>query len=132
MRLPDWRLRLDALIAERRELPFVWGVRDCCLWAADVVLSVTGRDPMADYRGTYETEREALRMLKRGSIERLAAQHVGFEVAPWRAQPGDVGLVDEAKMPALVARVGGCWMAQGRDGLVVINPASVRLAWRPQ
>lgn len=131
MRLPDWRLRLDALIAQRRDLPFQWGLRDCCLWAADVVVSVTGRDPMADYRGRYETEREALRLLRSVGVENLAEKRVGFQVAPWRAWPGDVGVVYEAKMPALVARVGGCWMAQGPKGLVVVNPAAVRMAWRP-
>ena len=43
-RLPDWQLRLDALVRERRGQAFAWGARDCCLWGADVVLAVTGRE----------------------------------------------------------------------------------------
>ena len=46
MRAADY-IRATAL------LPFVWGQRDCALWAASLVAEATGRDPAAALRGTY-------------------------------------------------------------------------------
>jgi len=130
MRLANWRENLESLVQSRQAQPFGWGVSDCCLWAADVVLAITGRDPMAEYRGRYGTERGARRVMRRQRIEDLVTQRLGPEVSPRLAQPGDVGVIDGGKWPALVARVGGCWMAQGADGLVVIDARRVRVAWR--
>jgi hypothetical protein len=130
MRLANWRENLESLVQSRQAQPFAWGVSDCSLWAADVVMAITGRDPMAEYRGRYRTERGALRVMRRQRIEALVSEPLPQQISPRLAQPGDVGVIDGGKWPALVARVGGCWMAQGADGLVVIEPSRVHAAWR--
>ena len=56
----DTRQAADALIAERRLMPFARGTNDCCMFAADAVLAMTGRDLAADWRGTYSDDRGAL------------------------------------------------------------------------
>ena len=64
VRLPDWHARLNALIAERQAQPFTWGHVDCCLWVADAVQAMTGRDPAADVRAHYSTARGAKSVLR--------------------------------------------------------------------
>lgn len=130
MRLGDWQIRLAALVEDRLHQPFAWGVRDCCLWAADAVLAVTGADPAHDIRGTYdckETAGEVFRRLR--GLESACDDRLGARVLPAMGQPGDVGLFAEDG-PALAVNVGSCWMAQGPDGLRPIRDDSVRLAWR--
>lgn len=130
VRLRDWPLRLEALMAERLAAPFEWGVRDCCLWAADVVLAVTGHDPAADLRGTYSSADGAPAIIKRlRGIPAACADRLGPEVLPALAQVGDVGLFEEAGHPALAAYTGGCWMAQGPAGLVPLPDGMVTTAW---
>jgi hypothetical protein len=130
-RLPDWQLRMAALVEDRLHAPFVWGARDCCLWAADVVHAVTGVDFGAPYRGTYSTQAEAAAIFRavRG-WPRLCSALLGPAIAPAMAQPGDVGLVDSADGPALAAHVGGAWMSQGPEGLLQVDPQYVVQAWR--
>jgi hypothetical protein len=131
MRLRDWQIRLEALVRERQDQPFAWGLRDCCLWAADVVQAVTGRDPAADLRGLYTTGHEAAMVYARErDLRRACRKRVGPRIRPEQAQPGDIGLVTGMSMPMLVAHVGGGWMGQGHDGLVPIKPEAVRSAWR--
>lgn len=52
-RLEDWPQRLEALIQAAENVPSKWGERDCCLFAADVVLALTDVDPAAEFRGKY-------------------------------------------------------------------------------
>lgn len=130
-RLQDWPLHLQALIADRLAVPFEWGARDCCLWAADVVQAVTGHDPAVDLRGAYTTKAEALAAIKRvKGLQQALAERLGPEFPPGLAQVGDVGLVLEGDMPAAVAYAGGAWMGQGPDGIVPVAEASVVKAWR--
>jgi hypothetical protein len=50
-RYEDWPQRLVAAIEAARGRPFSWGAMDCCLFAADVVLAMTGVDYAAGFRG---------------------------------------------------------------------------------
>lgn len=116
MRFPDWPERLAARVEECRHLPFEWGRQDCALWAADTVLALTGDDPAAEYRGTYDDERGALQLIRdaggmRGLVN-LPEKHPGL------AQRGDVVLaVVDRRETFGIADVGG-WWAPGADGLV--------------
>jgi len=130
-RLPDWQLRLDALVRERRGQAFAWGARDCCLWGADVVLAVIGRDPMADLRGAYGTEAAAREVLGRlGALRHLVTSRVGPRVRATLGRPGDLGLTLESGMGCIVAHTGGCWMGPGDAGLVPVRDDGVLAAWR--
>lgn len=130
-RLPDWQLRLDALVRQRRGTPFAWGLADCCLWGADVVQAVTGRDPMADLRGSYDTEAAARDVLARlGALRHLLSRRVGPRVRAALGRPGDLGMTLESGRGCVVAHVGGCWMGQGPRGLVPVRDDGVLAAWR--
>lgn len=131
-RLRDWPERLAALFAARAEQPFEWGVHDCCMFAADAVLAVTGHDPAADLRGSYVNELGAARKLARyGGVAGAAIAHGGRVVPVALAQPGDVGLsLQDAAQPALAVWGGGAWHAAGQVGVVVVPTECIVRAWR--
>ena len=131
-RLPDWQPRLAALFAARQAEPFAWGRFDCCLFAADAVLAVTGHDPAAELRGTYATEQEAAHVLRRvGGVAGVAIRRAGPVVVPQLAQPGDVGLsMLDPERPSLAVWGGGAWHAAGTIGLAHVPAEAVVRAWR--
>lgn len=131
-RLRDWPERLAALFAARAAAPFTWGRFDCCMFAADAVLAVTGHDPAVDLRGAYVTEAGAARVLARhGGVAGVAAAYAGLEVPPALAQPGDVGLSHHnPELPALAVWGGSAWHAAAGVGLVVVPAETVERAWR--
>jgi hypothetical protein len=79
-----------AAMAGRRWRP---GVLDCGVFMADWVCAVTGIDPIADVRGSYTTERQFLRILRReGGFEQSCARRlaaVGY-VETSRPGAGDI------------------------------------------
>lgn len=65
MRLDHWEISLDKLIAERLDAPFEYGAHDCCLFAADAVLAITGIDIASpDYRGKYNDAASAFALIE--------------------------------------------------------------------
>ena len=118
--------RLHALVLDRHDQPFAWGIRDCCLWAADAVHAATGRDLASDIRGSYWSARQAARVVRdRGGLESLVTDRMGAPIALADAIDGDVCLlVPEAHeyIPGLGA-LGVLWrgsiLAQGDKGLCV-------------
>lgn len=131
-RLRDWPERLAALFAAREAAPFTWGVHDCCLFAADAVLAVTGHDPAADLRGTYTTAAEAVRVLgQHGGLVGIAIARAGRVVPVALAQPGDVGLSHhDPDRPALAVWGGSSWHGAAAVGVVALPPGAVVRAWR--
>lgn len=66
IRMPDWEQRLAAYLDPlMADAAFEWGRRDCALFAADAVLTMTGEDIAAAFRGRYTTAHGSLRALKR-------------------------------------------------------------------
>jgi len=132
LRLRDWPERLAALFVARAAQPFAWGHFDCCLFAADAVLAVTGHDPAADLRGTYATAAEAARVLERfGGVAGVAIARAGQVVPVALAQPGDVGLSHfDAERPTLAVWGGSAWHAAGSVGIVPVPSETVVRAWR--
>lgn len=93
VRLPDWRLRFDALIAERLRAPFAWGTNDCALFAADNVRALTGFDPAFGLRAHRSARQAARTLRRRGDLATLVDLHVGPSCAPGLAVQGDVVMV---------------------------------------
>lgn len=129
-RLPDWPSRLQRLMQARRSVPFAWGANDCFLFAADCADACTGVDPAEDLRGTYATEREALRTLQALGVDLagLAAARFGAEIPPAFAQRGDVGLTEQAGRALLCVCASGRWVAPAEHGLAEAPPP--HRAWR--
>ena len=101
-RLNNWEQLLAEFIAKNKNTSFQWGVFDCCLFACDAVLTITGVDMAQDFRGKYTTAKEAYEFVKNFAGDGLAelvakrAQELGItEIKPLLAQRGDVVLVNK-------------------------------------
>lgn len=113
--------------------PFVFGQMDCSMWAAAWVQQQTGVDLAADWRGTYSTRAEYLRMLSAdGGLVRVtdrAMRHIKApRIHPSEAQPGDIGIIVTDDGPALAIRGQLVWFAKTGDQLSQTPHAS--FAWR--
>ncbi|MFC0280314.1 DUF6950 family protein [Falsigemmobacter intermedius] len=63
---PGWEIRLHDEIEAAKGRPFSWGQHDCLTWAADVFAALTETPSLADdWRSTYHTPKQALRVIKR-------------------------------------------------------------------
>lgn len=128
-RLPDWPARLSALVAAAHVQPFAWGTHDCCLWAADAVLALTGTDPAAGLRGRYSQVQGAHRLLAaHGGLRGVVQRHCPALPTPHQAWEGDVGLV-HVDRPMLAVRVADVWLCAATRGLHAVPAAAASMAW---
>lgn len=127
-RLENWPTLLVDFIDARRDTPFVWGVSDCCLFAADAVHAITGIDFAAGRRGTYDDARGALALIEAaGGVAGL----VPFdEIDTGYAQRGDVVMLDMDGRDVLAVHLGDVIAGQGPDGITRVALSAARRAWR--
>ncbi len=135
------QLAYHDFLLERMKQPFKWGSNDCATCAADGLLALTGKDLMADLRGTYTTATGALRAAKAatGSRDLLqAVSHIAERNGlskrqhPLTAMRGDLVLVEQADGKLICGLVGmsGRWIhAPGETGLLSLCLTTVRHAW---
>ena len=84
---------LNIFLIEKSDVPFSWGTWDCCIFAADCVLVMTGEDRLKDFRGVYDgkyTAAKALREIGSGTLTSTLQGHLGESIAPHRAWRGDL------------------------------------------
>lgn len=123
------REAFERFINERRRAPFEWGRNDCCLFVADAVLTLTGRDYAAELRG-YRTALGAARRIKKlGSLDAyldslFAPVAVGF------AKRYDPVLFQAEGGPALGICIGTHFAAVSKHGLSYIGLAHAEKAWK--
>ena len=66
------------MIEQYRDAEFRWGHMDCCLFVADVLNAQHGKDFAAPFRGTYDTEFGAARIVaKHGGLDGLLSSVFG-------------------------------------------------------
>lgn len=125
---------LNALIEEFRDVPFQWGVHDCCMWSATVVQRQSGIDPAARWRGTYATARGARELIKAefgGDIENIPGAVGLNEVPVLNAHRLDiVSARFDRRGVALGVCIGSRAVFAGKDGLIFIPMTEARRAWR--
>ncbi|MGY3607680.1 MULTISPECIES: DUF6950 family protein [unclassified Bradyrhizobium] len=84
---------LGAYLASLRHLRWKPGVLDCGIFMANWMVSRGARDPIADIRGAYASERQFLRIIRReGGFLRCCAarlERIGM-VETESARPGDL------------------------------------------
>lgn len=124
------RAAFDALLRDRMRTPFQWGVHDCCTFAADAVLALTGQDPAADVRGTYGDEAGATAVLEAAGGLQAAGARAGEAIAPRAAAVGDVGLVQYAGREQLAVCAGSVWLVPATRGLAALPFTAAAAAWR--
>lgn len=130
MKHPDWHNRLITVIRAAEKRPFLWGVHDCCLFAADCAEAMSGVNYAADWRGTYDSETGAKKALLRGggSLEKVLANNLD-EVPVKLAQRGDIAVVENAGARCAGVIYSGAVWVPGETGLIClrVKPLSV---WR--
>lgn len=91
-----WIDRLDEVVKRGHVAPFVWGVHDCALAAADAVHAQTGIDFAAEFRGHYDSQETGLALIRAKGFDNHAdfAASVLPEIPVAFAQIGDVAAVD--------------------------------------
>jgi hypothetical protein len=104
------------------DAPWEWGTNDCCASACEVFRRLHGIDPMADMRGTYATEREALRIIAgfggfTALIETFAAQ---AGLRPSGAVAGALGVHGHSLV--ICARP-GVWLGKTLHGITTVSSA---------
>ena len=104
MRNPDWQIKLGATIAAATKRPFLCGVHDCCLFAADCAVVVCGIDPAEKYRGKYLTPLEARKALLKNKHKTIDGVIDAYfkEIPVALAQRGDLVVVDTEQGRAIV------------------------------
>lgn len=139
IRYENWHALLGAHIKAAARRPFSWGEFDCCTFACDGIMAMTGVDPMADLRGRYTTAIGAARALKAfagGGLDEAAEHIAGLlcakEIAALSAARGDCVLADTGNGPALglVGMNGRHGLFAGPVGLTQIPLRNCRRAWR--
>jgi hypothetical protein len=132
-RFHDWPERLAALVAARKDTPFAWGANDCCSFAADAALAVTGHDPFALHRGRYATEAGADDVVGPDGltrfVERLMRDFGAEEVPVAAAQRGDWALLVVGNMPLVGVVLGAQVAAPGVRGLAFVPFRRAERAW---
>lgn len=111
----------------RCEGPVVFGVNDCCITVADVIVAAGGPDLMAEYRGRYSTRIGFVRAIRRAGFASLAdAVRAAFDAlgeAVDAPRNFDVALVtylsggERATSPAFYHS--GFWCARNENGMFV-------------
>jgi hypothetical protein len=124
-RASTWEQSLADYITAKRGEPFAWGSNDCCCFISGAVEAMTGVDPMAEYRGTYDSEAGALAILERdGGLEAIMDSKFPV-VAVGMARRGDIAFHDGS-----VGIVAGnfAWFASD-DGLTRVSRSEWAKAW---
>ena len=104
MRVIGWQSKLsEYLIAAQDKYKregFGYDRTHCVTFAGDWVQILTGVDPIADYRGQYTTEAEAMALLEQLDVTLYQAlqKRFGDPVHPAKAQRGDIAYRESEKM----------------------------------
>ena len=131
MRAQDWDIRLAQAINDRRDTQFVWGKNDCCLFAADCAIAMTGTDFAREFRGKYDSAFSAARQIaQRGGFRAMISGLLGAEIPLAMAQRGDVVMIEQDGQYALAICDGARLAAAGPDGLVWLAASAGITAWR--
>jgi hypothetical protein len=144
-RTPHWDTReFHDWIAAHAGDPFVWGTNDCCLVAANAILSFTGTDLAVDFRGKYTDQKTALALIHTvtgGTAVADAAAWCATKAGlvawahPLLAQRGDLVVVnssseDGTEMAGVIHLDGRSVITVGAKGLLRVPCSSITKAWK--
>ena len=130
-RVPDWEMRLAALVTERLQTPFEWGMNDCVLFAADCIHAMTGADPVAALRRQWADQVEAVRSIARlGGLQSAVTQRMGQPTGPLYAQRGDLVLHCRDGTESLAICLGEHLTGPSDSGLLFFGLEHGVHAWR--
>jgi hypothetical protein len=139
MRAENWPDLLAAYLTEAAARGFVWGENDCVLFGSNWVRRLTGLDPVADLRGSWDSETSAARVIagQGGELEKLAGERLaglGFSrVRPIAAMRGDIAAatISGNFTIGIVADTRACFLTMTpKVPFVFLKPKQCLAAWR--
>lgn len=111
-----------------------WGVDDCSMWCADILLDALGYDAAARFRGRYKTRLGAMRVLGHGGV--IGALNEVASANGWRTiehgfeHSGDIGIISNGKIAsAAICRSPGWFVARDRAGYAGVPTVAVAQIW---
>lgn len=126
----NWIVLLHEQINIFQHKPFAWGSHDCCTFAADCILAMTGTDVMAGQR-TYKSQAGANRKMKvAGGMAPLIDGLLDTPIDPAFAQRGDVVCFRSPLGDAAGICMGVTIAAPGPLGVFYSPMAQAYQAWR--
>lgn len=130
MRVQNWQTKLVEILQNPSYRTWQRGKTDCALFVADCCMAISGKDPAAEYRGTYDSALGAKKaLLKFGSYESALSRHF-TEINPRMAQRGDaVTLTFDGIKTVGVLWAGKVTTLTEDQGLILID-AKIERAWR--
>lgn len=130
-RVQQWQTKFSDFISAKKQEKFSWGTNDCCLFAADSVLCLTGTDFAESFRGKYDSAAGAARLLnENGGVEAIASKYLGTPVLPAFAAVGDVVSISNGGRAALAVCAGQFVLAVSERGLESLALSEAVLAWK--
>jgi hypothetical protein len=130
-KINNWLAALYVQLEAFNEKPFEWGSHDCCTFAADCVLAMTGEDRMVTHRGGYKTAIGATRKMARlGGMEATITSVLGEPIAPAFAQRGDVVCFTSPLGDTCGVCVGSTIAAAGLYGITHTPMVQAFKAWK--
>ena len=130
-KINNWLNSLYAQIDGFNAMPFAWGTHDCCSFAADCVLAMTGVDKMAGYRGGYKSAVGASRKLaKAGGMLAAISAELGEPINPALAQRGDVVCFSSPLGDTCGVCLGSTIAAAGLAGITHTPMTQAFKSWR--
>lgn len=131
-RFQDWPQRLADAIEKFERKQFEWGSHDCGTMAADLIVAMTGEDPIPYLRGNWDSAMTASRIDLEAETEQAAFDQGWEPVGVAMARRGDLVLRDVENGPTLgiVDLDPFHAMFPGQDGIVRYATLSCSRAWR--
>ena len=134
-RKQDWEFRLEFQITSATHRLFRYGSFDCCTFAADAILEMTGVDVMKKLRG-YKGTKQARELLKdmggmEKALEIIAAENNMEEVIVTKARRGDMILIRGRRPAVGILSLDGSWVVvPDIRGIYRIPLSLCARAWR--
>ncbi len=129
MRVDGWPEILHAEIESARDKPFVWGKCDCCLFAANVVMAMTGNDYASEFRGKYNTAKGSAKALIKYGHKTLSSTMNEKLPSVRFPKRGDVVMAIVSGEEALGICIGAMCVFKAPDGVVQMPVCDIAAAW---
>jgi len=124
-RVKHWERKLDDYIEASRHKPFKWGSHDCALFVAGAFDVLTNSKVQKKYKGKYESEITARRMVKNGLLKEID-KYCPRLINTYLAQRGDIVYYDKALGICLGSKCAFVYS----EGLAFIDLGKCKKAWR--
>lgn len=133
MRPNDWPVLLDGYIQNAAREPFAWGTHDCVSFVCGWHRLMTGRDVYEEFRGGYESEFEAKKLMLVNGVRSMsdAGRYLfGEAKVPLRAQRGDIVLAENALGICVNGSAAVLGLnSLGQHGVIMLDQRDFILAW---